>query len=100
MCIYKHEYICYTYQEMAQYVNNGVNNCIRPTRRRSIMKRVYTCRIYGMGKIILPKKIREKLDWEHMDTLSLRVENDTLILKLSKKNLQRDDALYPVDGFV
>jgi len=53
-----------------------------------------------MGKIILPKKIREKLDWEHMDTLSLRVENDTLILKLSKKNLQRDDALYPVDGFV
>ena len=64
------------------------------------MKHVYTCRIYEMGKIILPKKLREKLGWEQMDTLSLKVEGDTLILKLSKKNPQRSDVLFPVDGFV
>jgi len=64
------------------------------------MERKCICQIDVMGRITLPREIRTQLGWKRLNFLSLEIEENTLILRLSEKDLPRDGVLYPVDGFV
>ena len=55
------------------------------------MECTYTCRIDELGRIVLPRELRKKLGWSLRDTLLLRIDDDTIILKLSKKDLMPND---------
>ena len=47
-------------------------------------------KIDELGRIVLPEQLRERLDWKGKDSLSvsLNLEDNTVILKLEEKYLE------------
>ena len=42
-------------------------------------------KIDDLGRVLLPKRLRDELGWEIGDTLSLNPENGTMVLSLEEK---------------
>lgn len=61
------------------------------------MEHVCTCRIDELGRIVLPKEIREKCCWKPWDVLTCEVEGRTLIMKSAEKDLRRNEIFCSAD---
>jgi len=55
------------------------------------MERTYTCRIDELGRIVLPRELREELGWMERDTLALSIDGNTVVLSI--KDSQSNDML-------
>ena len=49
------------------------------------MENQYLHKIDGLGRILLPREVREGLGWETGDILGMRKEDSKLILQLAEK---------------
>ena len=41
--------------------------------------------IDDLGRILVPRKLRQKLNWQLYDVLELYIENDTIVMRFDSK---------------
>jgi len=47
--------------------------------------------IDGLGRIIIPRELRSKLDWEVHDIIELSVKGETIIMQLVEKYYEKEE---------
>jgi len=61
------------------------------------MERTYKCRIDELGRIVLPRELREELGWQPLNTLLVSIDGNALVLKLPLKGSSNDMPPWGVE---